>query len=124
LRQGFPHRREEEIKIQELTAADLIAERQNGGQPILLDCREDHEWRQARIPGSLHIPMRQIPNRISEIDPTADIVVVCAHGQRSYSVAGWLIANGFRARSLRGGVADWQARGGEIETSPDWRYHV
>jgi len=69
-----------------------------------------------RIPGSLHIPMRQIPGRLAEIDRAADIVVVCAHGNRSYSVAGYLIENGFAARSLRGGVADWQARGGEVES--------
>ena len=106
----------EEILIPEIMPADLMAERRNGHQPILLDCREDHEWRQVRIPGSLHIPMRQIPGRLAEIDRAADIVVVCAHGNRSYSVAGYLIENGFAARSLRGGVADWQARGGEVES--------
>jgi len=105
-----------EIIIPEIVPADLMAERRNGHQPILLDCREDHEWRQVRIPGSLHIPMRQIPGRLAEIDRAADIVVVCAHGNRSYSVAGYLIENGFAARSLRGGVADWQARGGEVES--------
>jgi rhodanese-related sulfurtransferase len=106
----------EEIKVSEINPADLMAERQNGNQPTLLDCREDYEWRQMRIPGSLHIPMRQIPARLAEIDRTLDIVVVCAHGNRSYSVAGWLVENGFRARSLRGGVVDWQLRGGEVES--------
>ena len=106
----------EENKVPEISAADLMAERQNGRQPTLLDCREDYEWRQVRIPGSLHIPMRQIPARLAEIDRTADIVVVCAHGNRSYSVAGWLIDNSFRASSLRGGVAEWQQRGGEVES--------
>jgi rhodanese-related sulfurtransferase len=105
-----------ETIIPEIVAADLLAERRNGRQPILLDCREDHEWRQVRIPGSLHIPMRQIPGRLAEIDRGADVIVVCAHGNRSYSVAGYLIDNGFAARSLRGGVAEWQARGGEIES--------
>jgi rhodanese-related sulfurtransferase len=106
----------EEIKVEEVAAADLMAERRNGHQPMLLDCREDHEWRQVRIPGSLHIPMRQIPGRLADIDRAADVVVVCAHGNRSYSVAGYLIENGFAARSLRGGVADWQARGGDVES--------
>jgi len=105
-----------EIIIPEVLPADLMAERHNGQQPFLLDCREDYEWRQVRIPGSLHIPMRQIPGRLAEIDRAADIVVVCAHGNRSYSVAGYLIENGFAARSLRGGVAEWQARGGDVES--------
>jgi rhodanese-related sulfurtransferase len=106
----------EEIKVSEINPADLMAERQNGNQPTLLDCREDYEWRQTRIPGSLHIPMRQIPGRLAEIDRAANVIVVCAHGSRSYSVTGYLIENGFAARSLRGGVADWQARGGEVES--------
>jgi len=97
-------------RVPELTAAELAAERQNGHGLLLLDCREDYEWRQGYIPGSLHIPMRQIPERLAYLDPATD-VVVCAHGNRSYSVAGWLIARGYRARSLRGGLADWQLRG-------------
>jgi rhodanese-related sulfurtransferase len=109
-----PNPEPEEVKIVEVAAADLIVERHSGQQPLLLDCREDYEWRQVRIPRSLHIPMRQLPGRLAEIDPAANIVVVCAHGNRSYSVAGYLIENGFAARSLRGGVADWQARGGEV----------
>jgi rhodanese-related sulfurtransferase len=105
-----------EIIVPEIAAIDLMAERRSGHQPMLLDCREDHEWRQVRIAGSVHIPMRQIPGRLAEIDRATDIVVVCAHGNRSYSVAGYLLENGFAARSLRGGVADWQARGGEVES--------
>jgi rhodanese-related sulfurtransferase len=91
-----------------------MAERRNGGGPLLLDCREDSEWHQVHIPGSTHIPMRQIPDRLGEIDREADIVVMCAHGNRSYSVAGYLLRNGYRARSLKGGVADWQLHGGEV----------
>ena len=105
----------QEIRVPELTGADLTAARQNGGGPLILDCREDYEWQQGRIPGSLHIPMRQIPGRVAEIGQGTDIVVVCAHGNRSYSVAGWLIANGFTAASLRGGLAEWQSRGGEVK---------
>ena len=58
--------------------------------------------------------MREIPNRLGELDRAADIVVVCAHGSRSYGVAGYLNENGFRARSLKGGTAGWQAQGGAI----------
>ena len=58
--------------------------------------------------------MREIPYRLGELDRAADIVVVCAHGNRSYGVAGYLIENGFRACSLKGGIAGWQSQGGEI----------
>ena len=99
----------------EVTATELRAELRNGGtRYLLLDCRENYERRQGYIPGSTHIVMREIPYRLGELDRAADIVVVCAHGNRSYGVAGYLIENGFRARSLKGGTAGWQAQGGEI----------
>ena len=98
----------------EVAATALMAELRNGGTPYLLDCRENYERRQGYIPNSTHIVMREIPYRVGELDRDADIVVVCAHGNRSYGVAGYLIENGFRARSLKGGTAGWQAQGGEI----------
>lgn len=108
----------QEFRVPEINSAELMAERQNGARLLLLDCREDFEWRQGRIAGSVHIPMNQIPGRLSELGRDAEIVVVCAHGNRSYNVAGWLIQNGYRARSLQGGLADWQRRGYAIEPAP------
>jgi rhodanese-related sulfurtransferase len=109
----------EPIKVVELDAVELMAERRNGNSPLLLDCREPFEWKQVRIPGSLHISMNEIPYRLAELDKEADIVVVCAHGVRSYAVAGFLTEKGFAARSLKGGVATWQSRGGEVECDPE-----
>jgi rhodanese-related sulfurtransferase len=105
----------EEIRVPEINGADLMGRFGNGNGLLILDCREDYEWRQVRIPGSLHIPMRQIPERVKEIDRAAEVVVVCAHGNRSYGVAGWLLQNGYRAQSLQGGVFDWQLRGGQVD---------
>jgi rhodanese-related sulfurtransferase len=104
----------EEVKVPEVTATQLMAELRSGGAPYLLDCRENYERRQGYLPGSAHIVMREIPYRLGELDRAADIVVICAHGNRSYGVAGYLIENGFRARSLKGGTAGWQVQGGAI----------
>ena len=102
----------EEIRVPEVTASALMAERRDGGAPWLLDCRENYERRQGYIPGSKHIVMREIPSRLAELDHAADIVVICAHGNRSYSVAGYLIENGFRARSLEVGLPPGRRRAG------------
>ncbi len=102
------------IRVPEITAVELLAERRNGAPPLLLDCREEWERRQGFIPDSQHIIMREIPGRLADLPRDAEIVVVCAHGNRSYSVAGYLIQQGFRARSLAGGTTGWQAQGGEI----------
>jgi rhodanese-related sulfurtransferase len=104
----------DEIKVPEVTAIELMAELRSDGAPLVIDCRESYERRQGYIPGTVHIVMREIPYHLDEIDRSADIVVACAHGNRSYGVAGYLIENGFRARSLRGGTVGWQAQGGAI----------
>ncbi|MBW7905116.1 MAG: sulfurtransferase [Phycisphaerae bacterium] len=76
--------------------------------PVLLDCREPNEVEICRIDGALHIPMRQVAERLSELDPQREIVVYCHHGRRSAMVAGLLAASGFgRVLSLRGGIDAW-----------------
>jgi rhodanese-related sulfurtransferase len=108
-----PYVEPEPIVVQEITAAELMRE-QPGGALVLLDCREPYERRQGYIAGSIHIPMREIPARLNTLDPDTDIVVYCAHGHRSYDVTGWLMGQGYRARSLRGGIAAWQMQNGPI----------
>jgi rhodanese-related sulfurtransferase len=103
------------IVVPEVHAVELMEAYGVAGGPQLLDCREQYEWQQVRIPGSVHIPMNQIPRRLTELDPTQEWVVVCAHGNRSLDVAGYLIHNGYRASSLAGGVTDWWMRGGQTE---------
>lgn len=108
---------EEELRVPEVTTRELMAEMSYGaGNRLLLDCREHYERAQAYIPDSLHIPMNSIPLRLSELDRERDIVVYCAHGNRSYGVAGWLNQQGYTARSLKGGIVDWQRGGGTVES--------
>jgi rhodanese-related sulfurtransferase len=104
------------LVVPEIQPADLIPLYRAGAAPKLLDCREPFERQQVRIPGSVHIPMNQIPARLVELDKDEPWVVVCAHGNRSYSVAGFLIVNGYTASSLAGGITDWWMRGGDVES--------
>lgn len=115
---AVPARREpEEVAVPEVTASELLAElkAEDARPPFLLDIREPYERRQGYIPDQLHIPMNSIPSRLSELPGDVSIVVYCAHGNRSYGVTGWLLQQGYTARSLKGGIAGWQARGGTVE---------
>jgi len=77
-------------------------------QPLLLDVREAWEWDTARIEGSRHIPMRELPARLAEVDPQRDVVAICHHGGRSHQVAMFLEKNGFsKVHNLQGGVDAW-----------------
>jgi rhodanese-related sulfurtransferase len=75
----------------------------------VLDVREPWEYGAARIEGSKHIPMGDIPSRFSqELDPEDHIVVVCHHGVRSMNVTAWLRQQGFeKVQSLQGGIDRW-----------------
>jgi rhodanese-related sulfurtransferase len=78
------------------------------GKPLLLDVREPWEWQAARIEGSQHIPMREVPARLGEIDRGQEVVAICHHGGRSQQVAMFLEKNGFaKVHNLVGGVDAW-----------------
>lgn len=75
---------------------------------VLLDVREPEEVALACLPGSVHIPMGEIPGRVHELDPDADIVVYCHHGVRSASVVGFLTQRDFASvANLSGGIDAW-----------------
>jgi len=82
---------------------------------VLLDCREDAEWAAGHIDGAVHVPMNQIPDRLSyghgELTAQRQIVVICKMGSRSAHVASWLNRNGYDAVNLDGGMLAWATAG-------------
>jgi rhodanese-related sulfurtransferase len=80
----------------------------NRVQPVLLDVREASEVQLCQIPGSLHMVMNSVPNRIDELDMGTPIVCICHHGTRSMQVARFLKQRGFdQVINLTGGVHAW-----------------
>lgn len=77
----------------------------------IVDVREPYEHAICRIDGSLLVPMRQIPQRLDELDREALTVVHCHHGPRSGQVVGFLRQQGFdRVTNLGGGIDAWSLR--------------
>ena len=100
----------------EITVEELKALRDAGHDHMLLDVRELWEVETAKIPGSKHIVMGDVPARFNqELDPEQHVVVVCHHGVRSMNVTAWLRQQGFeKVQSLRGGIDRWSR---EIDSS-------
>jgi molybdopterin/thiamine biosynthesis adenylyltransferase/rhodanese-related sulfurtransferase len=96
----------------ELTVTELRGSLSVPGR-LVLDVREPWEWEIARIPGSRLLPLSELPSRLGELDPHADIVTVCHKGARSLMAQQLLQGAGFRARSLAGGIDAWAAETGE-----------
>ena len=71
----------------------------------VLDVREDFEREICALPGSLHIPMREIPARCGELSKDLPVVAYCHHGMRSMNVAYFLGDQGFtKVLNLTGGI--------------------
>lgn len=99
------------------TADEIVALKKSEPRNIfILDVRTPGEFSEGRVPGSVLIPMRDVPSNMSRIDKTKKIVVVCATGARSGAVADYLIRNGYPwVKNYSGGMMDWSRRGLPIE---------
>jgi rhodanese-related sulfurtransferase len=96
------------MPITDISAEQLQHRLQNQEDFVLLDVREDNEFAHACITGSLHIPLRQLPQAISQLDASRDLVVLCHHGVRSQQACLFLEQYGFeRLYNLRGGIDAW-----------------
>lgn len=98
----------------EVTPARLAAEltTRQTARPMVVDVREPWEWEIAHIAGSTLVPLGELPARLGELRPSAEIVTVCHRGKRSLMAQQLLQGAGFKARSLAGGIDGWAA---EIE---------
>lgn len=86
----------------------LKARLDRGERVFILDIREPSEISLAPFPGATHIPMGDIPSRLTELDPDLETVVVCHHGVRSAQVAMYLARLGFEhVLNLSGGIDAW-----------------
>ena len=96
--------------MKQLDGRDVLA--MQGENPLLLDVREPWEFALAaiRIDGlrTLHIPMNEVPGRLSELDAARPVVCICHHGMRSAQVVAFLERQGFEAAyNLAGGIDAW-----------------
>ncbi|OBC16007.1 sulfurtransferase [Mycobacterium sp. 852013-50091_SCH5140682] len=103
----FEHR--DDVRIaSRLTAVDFgqRAARIDGLQ--IVDVRNPGEADAGMIPGAVNIPVRQLPDRVGELDANAPTVVYCAGGYRSSVAASLLRQRGFADVSdIVGGYTAW-----------------
>ncbi|MBE7187334.1 rhodanese-like domain-containing protein [Jatrophihabitans endophyticus] len=95
---------------------------------VLLDVREDAEWQAGHVDGAVHIPMNEVPQRLSydagPVTPDAHVVVTCKVGGRSAAVTAWLRHQGYDAVNLEGGMLAWDAAGRPMVAEGDAEPYV
>lgn len=87
-----------------ITAEGLKKKTHSKEDFILLDIREKYEVDFAKIPGSIHIPMRELPANLDKLDKSKEIVVYCHTGGRSSYMVSYLKSKGYNALNLLGGI--------------------
>lgn len=109
----------EDVDLHSLPAtvdAATLAAIQEQDDVLVLDVREQWEYDEAHIPGVTHIPMNEVPDRLSEISTDQTVIVTCRSGNRSGQVTQFLRQNGYqRVHNLQGGILGWQEAGYAVE---------
>lgn len=99
-----------------LEAVQLI----NRRDAVVLDVRGVADYRSGHITNARHIPEGEIEARTKDLEKlkAKPIIVSCAHGNRSATVAQRLRKAGFaEVVALRGGLAAWQQANMPLEKS-------
>ena len=95
----------------DISPEDLHRRLLAGDDLQLVDVREEMEFDYCHLPGSLLVPLDELPRRAAEIRTEGPVVMICHHGVRSGHAAGYLRHLGrTNVLNLRGGVAAWAAR--------------
>lgn len=96
----FDYQERKDMKIQMPELFDLYAK----GEAQVIDIRFNEEYEAWHIGFGDHIPLNELPDRLSEIDKSKTIVTMCPHYDRAEIARLYLKLNGFNARYLNDGM--------------------
>jgi rhodanese-related sulfurtransferase len=91
--------------------------RLDSGELVVVDVREPYEWEAGHVPGSLHLELESLGERLAELPEDRPVAFLCLGGGRSGVVAETLKARGYEAYNIEGGFRAWFTAG--LPTEPD-----
>jgi adenylyltransferase/sulfurtransferase len=106
---GAEQQQQPGAQMLEISATELKQRLDHGDDIQIIDVREPNEYEIARLTNTKLIPLGQVLNRMSEIDPSRETVVHCKMGGRSAKAIEALKRAGFTGRliNLKGGITAW-----------------
>jgi hydroxyacylglutathione hydrolase len=116
---GLAAWRDAGLPVESTPALDIpgLAERLRRDDVLLLDVREDDEWEEGHVAGSLHIPYHDLIDGVPErLKNGREIAVACSAGNRSSIAASLLRKSGLDnvVHVAEGGVQDLPGAGIEL----------
>src|ERR1700710_2694862 len=103
----------ERKQVEEIEAFEAAQEIE-GGDVVLIDTREPHEYQEAHLEGGKLVPPAMLADQIETVAPdkSARTIVYCRSGNRSALAAAQLQALGYEnVASMAGGILAWQEQG-------------
>ena len=84
----------------------------------VLDVRPEDEFALGHVPGALNIPWGTLKRRLSELDPTKEVIAYCRgpYCVLSFEAVAYLRQRGFNVRRLEDGLPEWRAAGLPVTT--------
>jgi hydroxyacylglutathione hydrolase len=104
-------------RIEPIGPEELAGLLKGATAPFVVDVRDADEFGAGHIPGSVHIPYRELTGRLEELPRDRAVATICKGGKRSGLAASVLQREGFDQviHVARGGVGTWQELGLPIE---------
>jgi rhodanese-related sulfurtransferase len=79
---------------------------------FLLDVRDEDEFAEGHVPGSVNIPLPALRRDPSPLPKDRPILAYCRVGQRGYYAVRFLRQHGYDARNVPGGILTWESASG------------
>ncbi|WP_444684371.1 rhodanese-like domain-containing protein [Alkalicoccus luteus] len=76
----------------------------------LIDVRESFETEKGMIPGALHIPLGELPGKLSTLGKGKPLLFICRSGSRSERAALFSEAQGYQTANMTGGMFQYSGR--------------
>ncbi len=86
------------------------------GRLVLVDVREDGERSRGFAPGSRHLPLGELRQRLGELPTDRPIAFICQSGRRSAMATTAARRAGLDARNVSGGMSAWERHGLDTTT--------
>lgn len=77
----------------------------------IVDVRSRQEWRTGHAPRARHIPLDELPGRLSELPSDQPVAFICQSGARSQRAAKLATQAGLQAINIQGGMLAWTRAG-------------
>jgi molybdopterin/thiamine biosynthesis adenylyltransferase/rhodanese-related sulfurtransferase len=98
------------VQTTDITPSELAEKiAANGEEIVVIDVREPYEWQAGHLEAARHIPLAEVPQRLTEIPKDREVIMICRSGGRSARAQDFLLrqAGYTNVKNLVGGMQRW-----------------